>query len=137
MNFRRKIPTENAGFQMAPMVDIMFLLLIFFMVAAFLAEAEKNLKIEVPSAKTATENKRYPGEIIINVDKAGVISINNANRSMDQLREILAEVAEVYRNQPIILRIDKNCPHRFFVSIFDLCKTYGISNVKIASLEKA
>ena len=135
MNFRRKINNDSMGFQMAPMVDVMFLLLIFFMVAAFLAEAEKNLKIQVPTAQSAAEHKRYPGEIIVNIDKKGIISVNNSERSADQLSEILKEIAAVYQNQPVILRVDKEAPHKHFVKVFDLCKTYGISNVKIASVE--
>lgn len=71
MNFNTKGGPQRPGFQFAPMVDILFLLLIFFMAASVYSQLESELDITVPTSEVATPIIRAPGEIIINIDKEG------------------------------------------------------------------
>ena len=66
MNFRRRIRTEPMGFQIIPIVDVILLLLIFFVSTWTYAHWETELNITVPTAKEVTKTPRTPGEIIIN-----------------------------------------------------------------------
>ncbi|MCQ2397322.1 MAG: biopolymer transporter ExbD, partial [Lentisphaeria bacterium] len=76
MNFRRNIQEKSPGFQMAPMIDIVFILLIHFMAATVFAQWEKQVDITVPTAKTATEQQRQQGELILKVASDGAIFTN-------------------------------------------------------------
>ena len=77
MNFRKKQNDASPGFQMAPMLDIVFILLIHFMAATLFAKWENKLEINVPTASAQIQLSRYRREIIINVDKEGAFYINS------------------------------------------------------------
>ena len=123
---------------MAPMVDIMFLLLIFFMVSSIYYQREKKLEVQLPYAKEGEHTARALGELIINVDKAGKFYVNNFKRDIEGVREILDSV--VTRSgevQPVIIRCDKDAPHKYFIKVFDTCQSLGIRDIRIASLPEA
>ncbi len=134
MNFRKRLNMPQQSFQMAPMIDIMFLLLIFFMVAAVYAQWEKKVGIDVPTAKTFEQSSRAPGEIIINLDADGTIFVNDTQMEIARLQGLLKNVAQDYRDQPIIIRADGNTDHRDVMTVLDTCRTVGIWNVAFAVL---
>lgn len=134
MNFRKRNQIQQAGFQMAPMVDIMFILLIFFMTAFIFAQWENKLGIQVPTASTGDKAEREPGEVVINIDKDGKIFINSMEESPEQLKAILQMVTDVSKFQPVIIRADAEVPHKYFVRVLDICREVDIVNVSIASL---
>jgi len=138
MNFKKNIGQETAGFQMAPMVDIMFLLLIFFMVSSIYYQREKKLEVQLPHAKEGEYTPRSMGELIINVDKEGKYYVNNFKRDIEGVKEILdAVVARSGETQPVIIRCDKETPHKYFVKVFDTCQSLGIQDVRIAHMPEA
>ena len=79
MNFRKNNVPDQSGFQMAPMVDVMFLLLIFFMVSSIYYQKEKKLEIKLPHAESGLSTQRVLGELIINVDKEGDYYVNSCS----------------------------------------------------------
>jgi len=134
MNFRKSLPTPQVTFQMAPMVDVMFLLLIFFMVATIYAEWETKVGIKVPTADTGVRAGRTTGEIIINVDADGRIFVNNVEMSPARLEELLRKVAETYEAQPVIIRADGRTPHEKVIRVLDICRKADIWNVAFATI---
>ena len=77
MNFKKRLAENSPGFQMAPMLDIVFILLVHFMAATLFAKWENKLDITVPSADSSMSASRQRMEIIVNVDKKGAIFINS------------------------------------------------------------
>lgn len=134
MNFKKRIPGQQTGFQMAPMVDIMFLLLIFFMTAFIFAQWENKLGIQVPTADSGRRGERETGEVVINIDRDGAIFINSMEKTPEQLKDLLELVADVSRLQPVIIRADADVAHKHFVRVLDICRQVDIINVAIASL---
>ena len=134
MDFRKRLSRQQVGFQMAPMVDIMFLLLIFFMAATIFAQWENKIGITVPTADTGTRAVRKPGEIIINLDAEGRIFVNSVQMSPERLESLLAQVAETFKNYPVIIRADGDTRHESVVEILDICRKVDIWNVAFASL---
>jgi biopolymer transport protein ExbD len=132
MNFKKSIGNEQAGFQLAPMVDIMFLLLIFFMVSSIYYQLEKNLEVKVPKAESGVSSERTVGEMIINIDRKGAYYINNIKQSLEGVEELLKDVVKDHKIQPVIIRCDKNTAHKFFVKVFDVCQKLGIEDIRIA-----
>lgn len=121
---------------MAPMIDIMFLLLIFFMTSTIMARWETKIGITVPSADSGVRTTRQRGEIIINLDKAGTIIINDANMSEERLERVLKQIAETFPEQPVIIRADAKTNHEDVVTVLDICKKVDIWNISFAALEK-
>lgn len=135
MNFRKNLSSQEPGFQMAPMIDIMFLLLIFFMAATIFAQWETKIGITVPTADSGVGGAREPGEIIVNVDKEGDIFVNDVQMSLDRLQSLLAQVADLYQDQPVIIRADAETRHEDVVKVLDVCRKVDVWNVAFATLE--
>ncbi|MEI6376405.1 MAG: biopolymer transporter ExbD, partial [bacterium] len=71
MNFRKRLQPEPRGFLIAPMVDILLVLLGFFMLTWSFSRQERELDVQMPSAGEAKEQRRSVGEVIINVKADG------------------------------------------------------------------
>ncbi len=136
MNFRKELQSSSPGFQMAPMIDIVFLLLIFFMVATVYAQWESKIGITVPTADTSVQVNRTPGEIIINLDKEGGIFINSIQITPDKLYELLLQIAETFKGHPIIIRADKETDYEAVINVIDICRKVDIWNVAFATLAR-
>lgn len=136
MNFRKQYPTSEGSFQMAPMIDIMFLLLIFFMAAAIYAQYETRIDITVPTADSGERAARRSGEIIINLDEHGDIFINDILFDRTRLRSLLRQVAQEFRDQPVIIRADRKTPHEDVMAVLDTCRIADIWNIAFASIPK-
>ena len=134
MDFRKRYNREQITFQMAPMVDIMFLLLILFMSANIFSQWETKIGITVPTADTGTRGVRHPGEVIVNIDREGLIYVNSVAMKPERLRALLKQVADAFRDQPVIIRADRKTSHEDVVRVLDICRQVDIWNVAFASL---
>ncbi len=133
MRFRESIKAEGTGFQLAPMIDIVFLLLIFFIVTWSYARFETELDISVPAAEEGQPPERQVGEIIVNVRKDGDIVVNGTTLTQDQLFQKLVAVAAVSKDQAVILRGDGEATYNDIVRVLDTCKSANIWNVAFAT----
>lgn len=133
MNFRLRAVPESGGFQIAPMVDIVFLLLIFFLVTWNFARYETELEVVVPTAREGKETRRAVGEVILNVRADGTIVMNRREMSPDELRQALERIAALYPDQAVVLRGDENVSYREIVTVLDICRSANIWNVAFAT----
>ena len=76
MNFKRRIGNSEIGFQMGPMLDIIFILLIQFMVATMFANRENWFRINVPVAANGSESQEQVSEILLNVRENGELYLD-------------------------------------------------------------
>ncbi|MFC0018216.1 ExbD/TolR family protein [Roseibacillus persicicus] len=133
MKFKRPEP-EPAGFQLAPMIDIVFLLLIFFIVTWQFSRSELDLKVSVPSSTDSKEREsRTYLEIIINVRADGSTYVNGQQLSDDALFDKLSAITRVERNQPIRVRGDADTDFQHVVRVMDICTRAGVWNISFAT----
>ena len=133
MNFRAHVHPERVAFQIAPMVDILLFLLVFFMLTWNFSRNEAELDVKVPSAREGRETRRPAGEVILNVKKDGSIVMNRRVMSSDELKETLTRIAKLYPDQPVVLRGDENVNYRYVVDALDICRAANIWNVAFAT----
>lgn len=133
MNFRGRAQPDAPGFQIAPMIDVVFLLLIFFLVTWNFARQETELDVKVPTAREGKENRRAMGEVILNVRADGAIVMNRRTFTSEELATALAKIAQLYPDQAVVVRGDENTPYRDIVRVLDICRTAGIWNVAFAT----
>ena len=133
MNFRSHVYPERIIFQIAPMVDILLFLLVFFILTWNFSRNEAELDVKVPAAKEGQESRRPAGEVILNVKKDGSIVMNRRAMSSDELLETLTRIAQLYPDQAIILRGDENVDYRYVVDVLDICRAANIWNVAFAT----
>jgi biopolymer transport protein ExbD len=132
MKFSSRQP-ESASMQLAPMIDIVFLLLIFFIVTWQFTRSETELKVSVPTAEEGGEPSRQRGEIIINVMPDASIRVEGADVTLEELREKLASIARQYENQPVRIRGDGSVPYQRIVEVIDTCQKAGVWNISFAT----
>ena len=133
MNFRKRFNETAAGFQMAPMVDMMFQVLIVFMSATLFAQWENVVGITLPTADSGLRPVRHR-ELIINLDDKGAIFINSVERSPEELERIMAQIADAFKDQPVIVRADRKTHHEHVIRVLDICRKVDIRNVAFATL---
>ncbi len=133
MIFRAHVYPERIIFQIAPMVDILLFLLVFFILTWNFSRNEAELDVKVPAAQAGKENRRPAGEVILNVKKDGGIVMNRRPMSSEELLETLSRIAKLYPDQAVILRGDENVDYRFVVDVLDVCRAANIWNVAFAT----
>lgn len=133
MNFRAHLDSEPGGIAIAPMVDVVFLLLIFFLVTWNFARHETELDVKVPTAREGKETRRTVGEVILNVKRDGTIVMNRRVMTADELRDALTRIAGLYPDQAVVLRGDQNVNYSHVVDVLDVCRSANIWNVAFAT----
>lgn len=120
-------------FQIAPFVDILLFLLVFFILTWNFARNEAELDVKVPAAREGKENRRPVGEVILNVKRDGSIVMNRRSMTPAELQETLARIAQLYPDQAVVLRGDQNVDYKYVVDVLDICRAANIWNVAFAT----
>jgi len=132
MKFQNKEP-ESAAFPLAPMIDVVFLLLIFFIATMQFSQSERELNVSVPVAEEGADARQTVGEIIINVKDDGEVIIDNTIMTQEQLYEKLQRISAVHENQAIRIRGDGKVEYQKIVQVIDVCQKAGIPNISFAT----
>jgi biopolymer transport protein ExbD len=135
MKFGRPGAEDNAeGVPMAPLIDIVFLTLVFFMVTSVYSTLESEVDITLPTASSAVMNERMQGEIYINLREDGSIVMNDREVNLDELQDILNRVAQHFPGGSVIIRGDRAANLGKAIAILDCCKNADIQNVSFAAI---
>jgi biopolymer transport protein ExbD len=135
MNFRKKSRSVLPSFQMTSMLDIIFLLLFFFITTSVFSQWEYEIDITLPSAQSGKVPDRLPGEIIINIAKDGRIAVNQQDLTLDALKSRLDRLARYFPGQPVVLRADKETRYEDLIKVVDTCRKADIWNFSMATSE--
>jgi len=136
MKFTNRQPPPIA-MQLAPMIDILLLLLSFFIISYQFTRSETELKVSVPTAQEGAEPERQRGEIIINVLTDGALRVEGASVDLIQLHDKLSAIAKQFKNQPVRIRGDGKVAYQRIVEVIDTCQKAGIWNISFATQRPA
>lgn len=134
MDFLSRMKEEEPIIPMAPMIDCVFLLLIFFITTSVYARLENEMSITVPSAESGVTPKRGLGELIVNLRHDGALIVNQRQITSDQLHLLLSRIAKQYPDQSVIIRGDRRAYLEYAVQVLDVCAKSGVWNVSFAAL---
>lgn len=129
INRRSKAP----ALALTSMLDVIFLLLCFFVTASVYSQWESEISIRLPHAGSADEPHRLPGEIIANVLKDGRVSVNGVVIAIDELTRRLVEISKFYPDQAVIIRADKDARYESLIKVVDACRAGGVWNFSLAT----
>ena len=135
MKFKPRNKSRAPQLALTSMLDVIFLLLCVFVTVSVFSQWESEITIKLPSASTAEEPDRLPGEIIVNLDKNGKVTVNGKVLGLDDLRERLAKVAKFYPDQAVIIRADKDVRYELLVGVIDTCRAANVWNFSFATEE--
>jgi len=133
MNFRTHVYPERIAFQIAPLVDILLFLLVFFIMTWNFARNEAEIDVRIPAAKEGKENRRPVGEVILNVRRDGSVIMNRRVMAPEELQSSLTRISELYPDQAVVLRGDQQADYRSVVAVLDICRAANIWNVAFAT----
>ena len=133
MTFSPERKSRAPALALTSMLDVIFLLLCFFVTVSVFSQWESEISIKLPTAKTADQQERLPGEIIVNIAKDGVIHVNAAVMKIPDLRERLSRIAKFYPGQPVIVRADRETKYEALVEVVDACREAGVWNFSLAT----
>jgi biopolymer transport protein ExbD len=132
VKFKSEKPPESV-IQMAPLIDIVFLLLIFFLVTWQFSRSEQDSKVKVPTSTQGKEEHRAQSEIVVNIRSNGDLVINGQALNEKELLRKLRAIVEVYENQPVRLRGDGEITYQTLMGVIDICQKAGIWNISFAT----
>jgi len=127
---------DDVSFQLAPMIDMTFLLLIFFMVTTKITKEKKKLDIALPVASAAKTPDDFSGREIINLDDQGKIFIGDSLSSEKNLKAYLKQRLIDFPPLRIYVRADARTPAREIKKIMKMCAEAGAVEVIFGSYKK-
>lgn len=130
-------PDDGEGIMMAPLIDIVFLTLVFFMVTSVYATLESEVDIQLPTADSGKSDTRTRGEIFINLKDDGRIILNDREMTIDELQTVLLRVSEYFPGGAVIIRGDRLANLESAIAILDCCRKADIQNVSFAVVQPA
>lgn len=133
MNIREDADFEELVINLTPLIDVVFLLLIFFMVATTFLDPEREIDVELPTAQSAGEPQRTPEEIVLNVLQDGRVFHDGTQISDDELRLLLKRAAQHDPETPVTIRGHRLAQHQSIVSVMDACGSAGLFNLAVGT----
>jgi len=135
MNFRRR-RTEELDINITPLIDVVFLLLIFFMVSTTF-DHQSELNIDLPEADGEMVDKESKN-IEISIDASGKYFVNEKallNSQVETLMKQLSQIAGENKDPRIVISADKNTPHQAVMSAMDAARRLNYSHLTFAAVE--
>src|SRR3954447_15615394 len=133
MNLRRHATPVHPGIQLAPLVDVLLLLLIFFLMTWNAARNENELDVKVPKASAAKERPAPIGDVVVNVKVDGNVVVNRRTLNTDELTELLKGLVQLNPEQAVVIRGDETGAYRNIVNVLNICTQAGVTNVAFAT----
>lgn len=133
MKFKRQVD-QNVAVDLTPMIDVVFLLLIFFMVSTTFTK-ESHLEIDLPQS-SAEPAKPAVDEIEVVINAAGEYSVNDrslVNNQEDTLKRAVQKLSEGKNNIPFIITADSKTQHEYVVRVMDVAGQLGFVQLSITT----
>ena len=134
MNFSKHRTGKKPVFMIIPMIDIIFFLLVFFMMNSLQTVAQKALAVQLPQAQSASAPAQLP--IIMTLDEEGHITIDNKPVSIQESATIMKQHMQENANAAVVLQADRRTAHGQVVAVMDMLKTSGVTRLSIAAEQK-
>ncbi len=122
--------------QLAPLVDIAFWALIFFMIIAIVSQVEDEVGVNLPKSSAAAESTASAGKIVINITRDGQFIVNQQRLDGPGLEEMLKKIVGLFPNQQVIIRADELAYHKYVVQVLDACVSANIHDVGFSTIKE-
>ncbi len=133
MNLRKHAAPVHPGIQLAPLVDVLILLLIFFLLTWNAARNENELDVKLPTSTAAKESTAPLGPVIVNVKADGNVVVNRRTLAGPDLVEMLRGMVQLDANQAVVIRGDEAGAYKNIVNVLNVCSEAGVTNVAFAT----
>lgn len=131
MRISRKLGDEEEAVNLMPLIDMVFLLLIFFLVATTISNEEREIGVQLPGTSMVQPLSAPPRQLIVNILADGTLKVAGRAYERDELAELLKRAAENEPDRDVLIRADERSIHRYFAEVARLCRKAGVTEFKI------
>ena len=135
MRIKDPLGEPEEPFNLVPLTDMVFNLLIFFMAATTFAQVEKEIGIKLPRASNFSALSSPPQQMVINIDGQGHAIVRHETVTDDLLTTKVRNMVRQNKDSSVIIRADRNGKVDGFANVIHDCKVGGITEAKIIYLE--
>jgi len=132
---RRHHATEEADINITPLLDIVFIMLIFFIVTTSFVK-ERGLEVSRPSNSPPKEIKKNKGPIVVKIDSNGNISLKGRMLENEAVRANLEREKAEKPDSPLIIAAHPDADTNALVTILDAAEAAGIGSVSVATISR-
>ena len=126
---------DEEPYNLVPLTDMVFNLLIFFMAATTFTQIEKDLAVQLPKAGGFQTLSAIPRQIVINIREDGSTYVDGRQRSNEQLSELLGAAVKADPGREVLIRVDERSLMQHFARVASLCRRAGVNPTKIGYLD--
>lgn len=123
---------EQPTLNMTPMIDIVFLLIIFFMVGTKFTELERKIGLEIPSVADQGTLSAAPEKKVVNVYRDGRVELDRDLVSLEELTRRLAVARSEYSRLGVLIRGDAESKYETVARVLNACRQAGISKLGVS-----
>ncbi|MDD5556569.1 MAG: biopolymer transporter ExbD [bacterium] len=120
---------------LTPLIDVMFNLLIFFLVATSFQRLQRELQVDLPKSKAAGQVAIDIQPIAVTVDREGKVTMAEREVTIEELPGLLREAVAAARKPRVFVRGDAKSYHEHIVAVLGACQEAGITDVSLATEE--
>jgi biopolymer transport protein ExbD len=124
---------EAAKLEMTPMIDVVFQLLIFFIVTLKVEDILAELEVTRPAPDPDAKEEQVEDLLTIQVYEDGYV-LRGRRVSLQTLENRLMRIASYSKNITVIIKCTGNSPHRYLVELLDICSKAGLKNLSVFSM---
>lgn len=124
---------EEPEINLTPMIDVVFLLIIFFMVGTQFSNRERKYDIDLPTVAEAAALTELPDDLIINVYSDGRVLLGDKPVSLTELQQDLTKARENYADQGVVVRGEGTGPYQHIADVLSVCQKAQIKKMTLAT----
>jgi len=138
MKFRRDESLKSVEVNLTPLIDVVFLLLIFFMISTTF-DKQSQLEITLPEASTSDTRDKLPQVVDVGINDKGEYFINQQeliSSTPENLSKAIRKAINGDTSLPVIISADGKAPHQSVITVLDVASQLGLSKMTFATSEK-
>lgn len=124
---------EEPILNLTPMIDIVLLLIIFFMVGTKFSDAERQFDIKLPTVSDALPLSSLPDELIVSISRTGELLLGEQPIALADLESRLKSAVERYNDQAVVVRGDAEGSYQNVMDVLAICHRVGVRNLSLAN----
>lgn len=133
MSYSKSERAERRAVPMAPLIDIMFILIIFFVTIGSFREDEQSVDVKLAATRTGNPIEPQRHDLVVNITADGAVLIGDRVFTLDQLYAVLRQVARDYPQMNVIVRGDQRVMYDRVLAVLDTAKSAGVTNARLAT----
>jgi biopolymer transport protein ExbD len=131
MRIRNTVETETDIINMTPVIDMMFILVIFFAVSSAFREEERDVQVNLPANAQSATLSAAPKVVVLNVRKSGAYVIGNEQVTLDEIGEKVRLALKEDPDQKVLIRADEQALHGYVAQAVAACRFAGVKEANI------